>query len=913
MADNRTKWAEAHQQILARLDIEAEYKQLGLRIASGARPRETGWLKCHAAGRQDDSPSAEINTGDGPARGRYRDFGSGNSSTISLFDFAAKFGSFGGDWKNARNHFAKQTGLKLPGGDELYPEDRLDLFDATAGMLLVYAANKPGVQALSLKAAGVKGARWPKKAPLPYQQIVIAFPMYGGSLLEADPIGWHIVEGKAGKVRRFKGKGAGHEMLKTMTLGTPGLMNVSALTKLPEAEVVWIVEGVSDMLALQSIIPANGNHIVLSAGSCSYHPKADWLPHFAGKDVRICFDIDPNQAGEIGASVWASALLPVASAVRIVRLPYEPGGDKNDLRDWLLEGHTYPDLLAFSGTFEPLVPESDEVQAEPHHQTLNHLEIMVCGQIQGTEQVEIFSRRLHKKTLIKDLNRFTSENAMLAFGGEVCDTYIYEGAEQIPGKYRIPEVRKAIAREAGKHPLSREETCGAGIWRVKDSFVLVGPRAADAWLPDGTLQRIETPAYLGQRLDFSGPQWYDRDQLVRYLQLSASQDWCEEQMGAACNLFARWDNWHERVSSQVLAGLIPATWLQTCWRMRPQIAVIGPSNSGKTVLVRDTLRPMFGPLSLACENPTEAGVRQAIRNSGQVLFIDEFDECDHAHAILRLLRGSTRGSKVIRGTMSQSGMNFSLKHITWISGVNINLTAAPDANRFILFKLLETQKGRAVTLETPTEHEARDLGLRMLALALRHGHAALAMAEQLARRPFGVSNRIVGLYAVPVAMLAVANGASIDQAETTLRGTLSQMRAGDGLDSDEAQLLNLILDGVVMMPRGVRSTVSALLDGYADDPTSIEMQDRKRTLENAGVKVLMNPYRLFLHKDRIVRELLKGTRFQNADIAQILARVPGAKTGVPSRLAGRSLRGIEIEYAQLADLCGIDPEEGTAF
>ena len=108
------KWKEATQQVLLALDLKAEYAALGLRLA-GDKPRQTGWLPAHAMGREDRTPSAEINIGDGPARGRYRDFGNGTTESLSLFDFAALYGP-AADWKEARNHYAKKAGIKLPRG-----------------------------------------------------------------------------------------------------------------------------------------------------------------------------------------------------------------------------------------------------------------------------------------------------------------------------------------------------------------------------------------------------------------------------------------------------------------------------------------------------------------------------------------------------------------------------------------------------------------------------------------------------------------------------------------------------------------------------------------------------------------------------------------------------------------------------
>ncbi len=104
-------------EILAGLDIEAEYQAMGLRLAGR---NAGGWTDAHAAGREDSSPSGAINVADPNfERGWYRDRGTGES--LSFFDFAVKYGSISGvvDFNSALAYFRKRAGLcdrTKPGG-----------------------------------------------------------------------------------------------------------------------------------------------------------------------------------------------------------------------------------------------------------------------------------------------------------------------------------------------------------------------------------------------------------------------------------------------------------------------------------------------------------------------------------------------------------------------------------------------------------------------------------------------------------------------------------------------------------------------------------------------------------------------------------------------------------------------------
>ena len=88
-------WTEHKRKILAGLDIESVYREMTVEI-TGHAPNSDGWLTCRSYGRDDRNPSANINVGNGSARGRYHDFSIGGESMF-LFDFHAKYfgdGSF---------------------------------------------------------------------------------------------------------------------------------------------------------------------------------------------------------------------------------------------------------------------------------------------------------------------------------------------------------------------------------------------------------------------------------------------------------------------------------------------------------------------------------------------------------------------------------------------------------------------------------------------------------------------------------------------------------------------------------------------------------------------------------------------------------------------------------------------------
>lgn len=356
MADARTQaaWREARRQILLALNLAAEYEALGLRLAGGGKPNAKGWLSAHSFQADDKSPSAGINVADGPLLGFYHDFRDA-SKNCGFFDFCIR--ARGGTYADVLKHFATKTGVNLPNGHEARTIDRLEFRAAHYsqshlgfGERQQYANGKRGVTVAAMESVGCLGAAWPRGLTAERQNQVIVVPMYGSSLLhEHEPTGWHLAAVHPHrKIRKFAGKGNEEQLVKTLTLGEPGLMGLDGLTRLVDAAVVNLVEGLTCLLATQAALirardldPQYERHVVISTGGATYFLKPEWLQYFAGKEVRVWGDVgDKDGAGDKGAARQCTILLPVAGSVRNVKLPLGKDGGKNDVRAWLTEPET---------------------------------------------------------------------------------------------------------------------------------------------------------------------------------------------------------------------------------------------------------------------------------------------------------------------------------------------------------------------------------------------------------------------------------------------------------------------------------------------------------------------------------------------------------------------------------------------
>lgn len=330
-------WNGINEQILSRLDIEAVYKGMGVEI-TGSKPGTNGWLSCRAQGRDDQKASAAINVGSGSTRGRYRDLG-GSGDSLSLWDFAARYGHYP-SWQLARAEFAKIANIIIPSQKDIKrPIDALEFVHYQLSVIRFWCNKRdPFIRPEIFAETGARLARWPATASDQSKQSVIAFPGYGPAGIESDPVAWLIIDDSGGMIRKYEGPSKPPVMCKDVAVGgsEPCLLNKWALTHLAEAEVVWKVEGISDMLFLQSIIPTElkTKHVVITNGFGAVENPVDWcIRMLTGKHVRLVGDCD--KPGQIGVGQWVAALANKAASVVSVPLPYpvvESHG--KDLRDF---------------------------------------------------------------------------------------------------------------------------------------------------------------------------------------------------------------------------------------------------------------------------------------------------------------------------------------------------------------------------------------------------------------------------------------------------------------------------------------------------------------------------------------------------------------------------------------------------
>lgn len=528
----------------------------------------------------------------------------------------------------------------------------------------------------------------------------------------------------------------------------------------------------------------------------------------------------------------------------------------------------------------------------PHQAILKTLDILVFGEVEGTTTIATFSPRLGKYTEIRQIDKLQIENLVQSYGDEVLE-HVHDSREPIAGKLTIKDVRRAIASEAGRKPVKIRNHLGAGCWESAGRILLVG--AGELLICNGHLEKSKTPVVDDRLIEFgSSDAWYEYAELEKFLTGSEQPQWCVDVLNEAISLFARWDNWKYSRDPELVAALVCCSWLQTVWDWRPLVAVTGPTNCGKTIFLDTCLGGLFGKLGFFASKPSEAGIRQELRNTAKITRIDELEHDEgQRKKIFELLRTSSRGGQVYRGTSNHRGTSFGMRHIVWIGAIETGLSKSADVNRFIVLDLTAVRKKPgSQRLQIPPASSLNTLGQKMLVVALRVWRQVKVRCTELLALDFKAFDpRMIESYSLPVAFLSVVRGLSLTEAGKLLETILCDRSDRVEVETDNETLLAEIFGSIVVGDRGSRNSVSQLLDPSNLDPQAdffLEQHGIKRVQARNG-----EPEQLHFVQGVIKRMLLKDSLTKHLNLNDLLLRIPGAKKKI-QRMGSSMARGISI-------------------
>ena len=760
--------------------------------------------------------------------------------------------------------------------------------------------------------------------------------------LNKEQAGIVCMNANGGKLEHYQGKGKSMRLERCISRGKSGILNQHAITHWNEAEVIYKVEGISDMIVLQNAIPEElrDTHLVVtnSDGCDSGQSPMAFMGMIKGKNVIFIHDHDePGQFGNAtektgGAAKWEAAARKTAKSVLNLDLyPDEelPTKHGKDLRDWFAEGHTYDDLCEMAnghpGWWVRPKGENGEgdIELEPEGQNLDEfqeilrrLHLIVLGHDKNA-QVTVFNMKTCRKFQIPDVDKFSYNKQLIHIGAaareHIKDPMDFEAPEHL---IDAGDVRTAISREAGRKELSRSNTVGIGLWESKGGLIAVG--AGEYVKVNGGVEVHNAPMIGDKIVDFGEAEeaWYDRESLEKFLEEAKSASWRRDHLAELTEIFGQWTNHTHPCAAVLLSCLVLAAWGQSIWQWRPWIAIQGATSTGKSVLL-DLAARYFGKLALATSDASWAGIRDSIGMSGRILLCDEFEDSKHRDEIVRNLMASSRKGQFgasVRSSSTQQAVKTEFQLMPFLSAIEMKRDKEAEENRYITFEL-SSRDGHG-QMDIPEDPEQLTiLRNKSIAVVLRCAGRIKELARVICNSMADTYTRQGESYALPCAVLAAVNGESDEWAVQYHRQLMAKLKSSSVIvesEGEQIKVLQAILFSQVPLGAGRTSTVADLLGNVkttecGGDPDKFlndigirripydEIVGTKGWLECPQRVEASYVFMACTKNGQIRRSLLKDTDYRNTDIGTILSRIKGAYRGKcrPGPLAPNA-RGVFI-------------------
>lgn len=834
---------------------------------------------------------------------------------------------------------AKHLNVELKSvGYEAYPDRGITWWDenTSAGAWPRYCRYRDGITEESLIANGARAGSYYNQTP------IIALPLYG----EGGEQQYVIFHQTNQKVPIFQ-KGKPPSYVKTKCLApqrTYYLVGKHGVDRLESEGVERIikVEGLTDLLALWSIIPEDQRETNLVITNAYGAGECNWQANRIGRTEAQKFVVHDNDlAGRKGLDRWTNAIAASSKdGCHKVILPGDVAEkDGLDLRDWINEGHTWQEFIELCDQAELVEVKRDATGAISQDEErataidkaiLEKIQLFVIGE-EPDGRIVLWSGYHGKRaSIMGDTNRFSYEK-LVQIAGEPAKLYVRdpkqaarkkksdqdssdeENKKSMGDSVDFEDVQRAIAYVAGFHQLDKERILGSGCWLGQDEFdrpdgsiLLVNSKEISRWT-GAALERYQAPHLGNASFDLGGAQWYHHDLIAEYCEKAQSHEWCGNVINEAIEFFNQWKWEHVDGDVELVTGLVLATWIQSIWDSRPMVCLVGESNAGKTTFF-DSLTGgeyatigIFGRLAATTGDASAAGIRQELADRAKVLCLDEFDQYagNKQKEIFGLLRTSTRGTQILRGTGQQKSQMYGLRHLVWIGGTSVKLGTQMEQNRYIRFTVKKKIKVDDEAFNLPPGEEIRDLGWRLLATAVVWAENALEIARAIKGvKVDGIPDqRVIENYGVPVSILTAARGLDRDSARELLLWFISRVNISDEeIVPDHYRLMDTIMSSRIRVGQEMNAVGSILRSEALNQSSGNELQ-------SCGIR-LCDDKLVFLRPESLSRYLLGDTQWRDAAIDQILLRYPGAQRA-RRRIGGTQVRGVIVKLSDI----GIDDNE----
>ena len=324
----------------------------------------------------------------------------------------------------------------------------------------MWCASNPPIVDSAIGDSGAKFGKW-------FNNDVLAFPVHGPKRKRSE-FGsenqevvaytmYTTMQGSQYCKIRIKAKGQPDRFERSITVAkrddsSPSVGIIGPWQRMAAADNILKVEGTTDMLAANSMLPDGWVAVSNSSGAGATPPE--WFCQLF-KDKRVFIIHDNDDAGDKGAKKWIQKAAKHTKLVCNPRLP-EAG---MDLRDFLRE-KTSEQFLAWlensSGVIEPERDETGEIVDDDElNESMKKCLADLTLDVLYEDENHVIQAYCHstKKTIpIRQVHRLHHED-MIQYCGERAITYIASDPE--PHQYSMTKVKHAISLQSFEEETSQ--------------------------------------------------------------------------------------------------------------------------------------------------------------------------------------------------------------------------------------------------------------------------------------------------------------------------------------------------------------------------------------------------------------------------------------------------------------------------
>lgn len=378
-------------------------------------------------------------------------------------------------------------------------------------------------------------------------------------------------------------------------------------------------------------------------------------------------------------------------------------------------------------------------------------------------------------------------------------------------------------------------------------------------------------------------------------------------------------SWTQPLSGTLLCGWLVSSMVCGMLKWRPHIWITGGAGSGKTTVVNEVVARMIGPLVERCDGTiTEAGIRQHMRHDARPVLIDEFEsegktDSERVQAVLKLIRLSSSGSSVKRGSGTGEGVEYIVRSSFCLS--SINTAAGERADQSRISKLVlepmppETSEDHFVALMRDIEATLTpEYAAAMFYRTVAHSTTLLKNIDTFTKAASAVlqDRRAADQVAAMVAGFYLCHSTKLvdlDAATTWLRARSWGSYTAIESATDEVKLVRKI----ALIPLRVTSTrgakdisVGELIQVASGKESDVQQAEARAALGRIGIAIVPGCF-VVANQSPTLKRLLEGTPWSH-DWVRPLRSTEGAEAAPNTYFSpGFKERGTRLPLSILSD------------